>query len=171
MDISVDLEHQKNGQETGSKRKFIIIIGIVILLVFISVLVILLCKSQNEMIKTEEPSDISIRFFDADMNDVFDEALWYPAADIVGIMIQWEGGTPDTIKMFATPGGSETMEETELLVTKSIKDGEHVVLLPLPADQLKRLYMTHVYFELDFQGNIITSEDYNFIYDDTENTL
>ncbi len=169
LNISVDLEHKKEGQGTGSKRKFIIIIGIVILLVFISVLVILLCKPQNEMTKMEEPSDISIRFFDADMNDVFDEALWYHAADIVVIMIQWEEGTPDTIKMFATPSGSETMEETELLVTKSIKDGEHVVLLSLPADQLKRLYMTHVYFELDFQGNIITSEDYNFIYDDTEN--
>lgn len=170
LNISVDLEHKKEGQGTGSKRKFIIIIGIVILLL-ISVLVILLYKPQNEMTKTEEPSDISIIFFDADMNDVFDEALWYHAADIVGIMIQWEGETPDTIKMFATPSGSETMEETELLVTKSIKDGEHVALLPLPADQLKRLYMTHVYFELDFQGNIITSEDYNFIYDDTENTL
>ncbi len=172
LGISVDLEHKKDGQQgTASKRKLIIIIGMAILLVLISVLVILLCKSQNKMIKTEEPSDISIRFFGADMNDVFDEALWYPAAHIVGIMIQWEGETPDTIKMFATPSGSETMEETELLVTKSVKDGEHVALLPLPADQLKRLYMAHVYFELDFQGNIITSEDYNFIYDDMENTL
>lgn len=51
------------------------------------------------------------------------EALWYNAAQIESILIQWDGGTPDTIKMFSIPSGTETAERTELLLTKAVSDG------------------------------------------------
>ena len=93
-----------------------------------------------------------------------EEALWYNSAQIESILIQWEGGTPDNIKMFATPSGTETMSETELLLTKVVLDGDTVELLD--ADTLKDKFMTHVYFQLDFGENIVTSDVYNIFYDE-----
>ena len=78
-------------------------------------------------------------------------------------MIQWEGGCPNTIKMFATPNGSNTIDETKLLLTKEVKDNDFVELLD--ADAFRDEFMIHVYFQLDFAGTIVTSPDYNVIYE------
>lgn len=105
----------------------------------------------------------SIRFFDGDQNEVMSEALWYNAANIESILIQWDGGALDNIKLFSTPSGSETTEMTELLLTKMILDGESVALLD--ADVLKDGFQNHVYFELDFGSEIISSEVFNVFFD------
>ena len=103
-----------------------------------------------------------VQFYDKDQNIVSDVALWYNAAEIDSILIQWEGGTPDNIKVFYTPGGTETQEQTELLITKSIPDGDTVVLLN--ADVLDEIGQGHVYFELNFGETIVVSDIYNIIY-------
>lgn len=110
-------------------------------------------------VSEETPIITKITFFDCNKETVLDDALWYDAALIEGIMIQWEGGCPDTIKMFAVPSGSNTIEETKLLLTKEVTDGDNVELLD--ADLLREEYMSHVYFQLDFQGKIVSSDDYN----------
>lgn len=110
-------------------------------------------------VSKETPIITKITFFDCNKETVLDDALWYDAALIEGIMIQWEGGCPDTIKMFAVPSGSNTIEETKLLLTKEVTDGDNVELLD--ADLLREEYMSHVYFQLDFQGKIVSSDDYN----------
>lgn len=104
-----------------------------------------------------------IRFFDGEQNEVVAEALWYNAANIESVLIQWEGGSPDNIKMFATPSGTETTEMTELLLTKSISDGETVALLD--ADALKAGFQNHVFFELDFGDEVISSDIFNVFFD------
>lgn len=106
----------------------------------------------------------SVQFYDSDQNIVTDVALWYNAAQIDSILIQWEGGTPNSIKGFFTPSGTETEEETQLLMTKSIPDGDTAALLN--ADVLKEISQGHVYFELDFGETIITSDDFNITYND-----
>lgn len=115
----------------------------------------------------KEPVIKSIAFYDCDQNEVLPEALWYNSAQIESILIQWEGGTPDNIKMFATPGGTETMEETELLLTKNVLDGDCVGLLD--ADALKGKYQVHIFFQLEFGEENITSDLYNVFYDETWN--
>lgn len=78
---------------------------------------------------------------------------------------KWTGGTPATVKMFFTPAGSETMEDTELLVTRSPDDGETALLIS--SDSLHRdNLMGHLYFELDFgDGCVVTANDlYNIYY-------
>lgn len=100
-----------------------------------------------------------VQFYDKDQNIVSDVALWYNAAEIDSILIQWEGGTPDNIKVFYTPGGTETQEQTELLITKSIPDGDTVALLS--ADVLDEIDQGHVYFELNFGETIVVSDIYN----------
>lgn len=113
-----------------------------------------------------QPKIIQITFYDEDQNKVESEALWYNAARIESILIQWEGGYPDHIKMFGTPSGTETMELTELLLTKSVLDGESVALLD--ADALKDIFQTHVYFELYFGDSLIVASDlYNMFYDES----
>lgn len=91
------------------------------------------------------------------------EALWYNAAQIESILIQWDDGTPDNIKMFSTPSGSETTELTELLLTKIIRDGDSAELLS--ADALKGCFQSHVFFELDFSGTVVVSDSYNVFFD------
>ena len=113
----------------------------------------------------QQPQITQITFYDEDQNKVEPEALWYNAAHIESIMIQWEGGPLDHIKMFGTPSGTETMEMTELLLTKSVLDGDGVALLN--ADVLKGIFQTHLYFELYFGENLIVASDlYNVFYDE-----
>lgn len=107
------------------------------------------------------PSITKIVFYDCDKEVVRDEALWYDASRIEGILLEWEGGCPDTIKMFAVPSGSNTIEETKLLLTKEVTDGDNVELID--ADLLREEYMSHIYFQLDFQGTIITSDEFNVL--------
>ena len=111
---------------------------------------------------TATPIINRVQFYDKDQNIVSDVALWYNAAEIDSILIQWEGGTPDNIKVFYTPGGTETQEQTELLMTKSIPDGDTVVLLS--ADALEEVGQGHVYFELNSGETVVVSDIYNIIY-------
>ena len=107
---------------------------------------------------------LSVRFYDSRQNEVTDEALWYNAAKIDSILIQWNGSSPNSIKMLATPSGSETMEDTELLLTKAVLDGDTAALLS--AETLTDISMSHVYFELDYGHVVLTSEIFNVFYDE-----
>ncbi len=107
------------------------------------------------------PAITKIVFYDCNKNEVSDDAYWYDASLIDEIMIQWEGGCPDSIKMFAVPAGSNTIEETKLLLTKEVTDGDNVELIG--ADLLRQEYMSHIYFQLDFQKTIILSDIYNVL--------
>lgn len=136
----------------------------------LAITLILICiktvSGVEEKVEGEQaPTIKSITFYDENQEIVDAEALWYNSANIESILVQWEGGTPNSIQMFATPSGSETLDETELLLTKAVKDGDRVELLD--ADPLKDGYMLHVYFQLDFgNGNIIISDLYNIFYDE-----
>lgn len=135
------------------------IIAIILAIIF---LVVWIHNKNSDTIKV--PNIKSITFYDCNQDVVMEEALWYNSAQIESILIQWEGGTPDNIKMFATPSGTETMSETELLLTKVVLDGDPVELLD--ADTLKDKFMTHVYFQLEFGENIVISDMYNVFYDE-----
>ncbi len=111
------------------------------------------------------PALRTVRFYDKDQNIVDAEALWYNAARIEIILLRWEGGTPTNVRVFRIPTGSETMEQMELLLTKSIPDGDEFALLG--AEILKDIGMSnHIFFELDFGTEIVTSEEYNILYDE-----
>lgn len=154
-------------EETSGMEKNKINIGTSLGLIAVTIFAILLIVIITTLLsdKNSPPSIKSITFYDNNQNEVLPVALWYNSAQIESILIQWEGGTPDNIKMFATPSGTETMDETELLLTKSILDGDSVTLLD--ADSLKNKFQTHVFFQLDFGTNIITSDIYNVFYDET----
>lgn len=113
----------------------------------------------------DSPALKTVRFYDKDQNIVDAEALWYNAARIEIILLRWEGGTPTNVRVFRIPTGSETMEHMELLLTKSIPDGDEFALLD--AEILKDIGMSnHLFFELDFGTEIVTSEEYNILYDE-----
>ena len=111
-----------------------------------------------------EPVLESIRFYDASQREVNSEALWYNAARMDSILIDWANGSPDQIKVFYTPSGSETLEQTQLLLTKAVLDGDSSALLS--ADPLHREDLHgHLYFELSFGDTVVTSELYNVFFD------
>ena len=158
---SYEPEIQPTPRLNASKIGFLIG-GLIILVLILGLLITQIPEKTKKSSVTASPTITSITFYDSEQNEVTEEALWYDAARMESILIQWEGGTPDNIKMFATPSGSETIEETELLLTKSVKDGDFVELLD--ADSLKYGYQNHVFFELDFGGVIVTSDLYNIFY-------
>ena len=117
----------------------------------------------EDSVAESSPALKAVRFYDGDQNRVDAEALWYNAARIEIILLQWEGGTPTSIRVFRIPTGSETMEQMELLLTKSIPDGDETALLD--AEILKDIETSHLFFELDFGTEIVTSEEYNIFYE------
>lgn len=166
----LDLELSKPEESAGKNKKMNLFswLGWVVAIVAVCLLCIVLTGQNRSAGVTDDNTQIqktikSIRFFDSDQNEVIAEALWYNAANIESILIQWDGDTLDNIKLFSTPSGTETTEMTELLLTKVISDGESVALLD--ADVLKDGFQNHVYFELDFGGEIISSDVFNVFFD------
>ena len=165
--LSQILEIELCGEEVCHKKKtFQGILGWIVaavlgigLLVALAVLVY-----RKEAVVQTVPAITNITFYDEDKNPVEQEALWYNSAQIESILVQWVGGTPDNIKMFATPTGTETLDKTELLLTKSVLDGNTVELLD--ADPLKDKFQVHVYFQLEFGETVVTSDLYNIFYDE-----
>ena len=88
---------------------------------------------------------------------------WYNFALFDTILIQWEGGTPNNIKIFYRVGLEEYAEQTELLVTKTILDGDTAALFG--ASVLEPHSQGHFYFELDFGKTVIVSDTYNMYYE------
>lgn len=159
LDIELEENMIATNNTIGLKELLGWIIAVILAIIFLSVWI------HNKKTDTiNVPNIKKITFYDCNKDVVLDEALWYNSAKIESILIQWEGGTPDNIKMFATPSGTETMSETELLLTKVVLDGDTIELLD--ADTLKDKFMTHVYFQLDFGENIVTSDMYNIFYDE-----
>ncbi len=140
----------------------------VVALVFGMMLVSLIRKQTGNAADSaaeSSPALKTVQFYDKNQNIVAAEALWYNAARIELILLQWEGGTPTNVRVFRIPTGSETMEQMELLLTKSIPDGDEFALLD--AEIIKNIGMSnHIFFELDFGTEIVTSEEYNILYDE-----
>lgn len=126
-------------------------------------------QANGDNISAQESGQVptikNIRFYDKDAKLVEAEALWYNAAAIESILVQWEGGYVDHIKMFYTPSGTETLDQTELLLTWPVLDGDTVTLMD--SDALKEISMGDIYFQLDFMGTVVTSELYNVLYDES----
>lgn len=168
--LDLDVELLKTEESVGNKKKLTWVgwLGWAVALVAVCLLCIVLTGQNRPAEVAGSDTQIqktikSVRFFDSNQNEVVAEALWYNAANIESILIQWDGGFPDNIKLFSTPSGTETTEMTELLLTKVILDGESVALLN--ADVLKDGVQSHVYFELDFGGEIISSDVFNVFFD------
>lgn len=175
LELNIMLETEESDGFSESKKKAVIWkIGwaLAAVMTVISLILIMVLARPKEQADSAEDSTIqgspvpalkTVRFYDKDENIVEAEALWYNAAGIELILLQWEGGTPNSVRVFRIPSGSETMEQMELLLTKSILDGEDFVLLD--AGILKDIGMSHLFFELDFGAEIVTSEEYNVFYE------
>lgn len=150
---------------TRSGRLGWLMAGLFLILFLCSTAALLKTGAPANTVQTELPTIRSVIFYDSNQNQVNAEALWYNAAQIESILIQWDGGTPDNIKMFSIPSGTETTEMTELLLTKMVSDGDSAELLN--ADALKGRFQSHVFFELDFGGAVIASDQYNIFFDET----
>lgn len=110
-----------------------------------------------------DPTIKSVRFYDSDQQIIRDMDGWYNFALFDTILIQWEGGTPNNIKIFYRAGLGEGVELTELLVTKKILDGDTAALFG--ANVLEPYIQGHFYFELDFGETVIMSDTYNMYYE------
>ena len=109
------------------------------------------------------PTIKSVQFYDSDQQIIRDMDGWFNFALIDTILIQWEGGTPNNIKVFYRVSLDEYAEQTELLATKTILEGDTVALFG--ANVLEPHTQGHFYFELDFGETVIVSDTYNVYYE------
>lgn len=160
----LEFELELSTTETVSNRRMIVSwLGWGIAALLLMVMILICVRQRMKEPDAVAPAIKTIRFYDENQMEVMEEALWYNAAQMDSILIQWEGGSPNNIKMFFIPSGSEMTEATELLLTKPILDGDTVALLS--ADTLTDITQGHLYFVLEFGGTSVASEDFNVFYD------
>lgn len=107
-------------------------------------------------------TELTATFYDKEQNEVSAEALWYNLRDVDHILVEWTGVTPNTVRLFYTPAGTETGEQTQLLMTKGPLDGDSKIVLSLSELDKTALY-GHFQIELAF-GERKTTHDYNVFY-------
>ncbi|MCM1189040.1 MAG: helix-turn-helix domain-containing protein [bacterium] len=164
QDINQEQDTDQNNDGGRRRKNFSVLNHILIAgmaLAALAVIVVLLYVLRFEK---SSPEFQCIRFYDSNMQEVEAEALWYNAAQITCIYVQWDGDTPDTVKIFSTPGGSELLEETELLSTQVMLHDENFLLLS--AEPLKNISQGHIFFGLDCGDNVVISETYNLFYEE-----
>ncbi len=112
-----------------------------------------------------QPRVVSVRFYDSEQREVLDEALWYNAAYIESILIQWEGpAAPDSISIYYIPGGSDMIEYGKFLSTREIVDAGTAALLN-PQVLKDEQISGYVTFTLNYGGFSVNSDQYNIFYD------
>lgn len=115
-------------------------------------------------------AEITVSFYDAENNEVYAPALWYNFANVATIKVKWVGATPETVRMYYTPAGTDTIDETTLIGLKSprnesVADGEiSFAVAELDIPDISSL-MGHLQIDLDYGATKVTSEIYNVIYD------
>lgn len=110
-------------------------------------------------------TEFTATFYDKEQNIVQEEALWYNLAEADSILVKWTGMTPNAVRLFYTPAGTETAEQTQLLMTKTPLDGDSEVILSLSKlDKAGIGMFGHFQIELTY-GTKIDTKDYNVFYD------
>lgn len=114
-------------------------------------------------------TDITIVFLDGENNEVPAEALWYNMAHVDRILVKWTGATPETVQVYYTPSGTETIDQIELLCTKAL--WVNTSEIAFSTEELSFAEMEyvqgHLQIELGFGEKKVSSEIYNVFYDTT----
>lgn len=110
-------------------------------------------------------AELSVMFRDKDGDEVLPMALWYNFAGIHDIHVQWTGATPQSVRVYYTPSGTETLEQMELLEIKAPLDGDHEAVIVLPDSDVRDFY-GHLQIDLDYGDKKISSDTYNVFYDE-----
>lgn len=106
----------------------------------------------------------SILFYDADANVVEKDAGWYNMAYIQYMVISWVGQIPETVEIYLTPTGSNTIEEKHLVVTKATNRETTSILINLESLRYEGL-SCHMTLTLNYGESAVSVGDINVIYD------
>lgn len=165
--LGIEIEFPREEKAALKKRLFVWggWITAAVLLLGVICIGIYIVSAPEVIEKTDtQPGVTSVCFYDSRQKEVRDEALWYNAAHIEGILVQWEGAAPVSISIHYIPGGTNMVEYTELLATKEILDTGTAALLSADALKNKKI-MGHVTFMLDYGSFTVYSDQYNIFYD------
>lgn len=165
--LGIEIEFPREEKAALKKRLFVWggWITAAVLLLGVICIGIYIVSAPEVIEKTDtQPGVTSVCFYDSRQKEVRDEALWYNAAYIESILVQWEGAAPVSISIHYIPGGTNMVEYTELLATKEILDTGTAALLSADALKDKKI-MGHVTFMLDYGSFTVYSDQYNIFYD------
>ncbi len=165
--LGIEIEFPREEKAALKKRLFVWggWITAAVLLLGVICIGIYIVSAPEVIEKTDtQPGVTSVCFYDSRQKEVRDEALWYNAAHIESILVQWEGAAPVSISIHYIPGGTNMVEYTELLATKEILDTGTAALLSADALKNKKI-MGHVTFMLDYGSFTVYSDQYNIFYD------
>ncbi len=165
--LGIEIEFAREEKAALKKRLFVWggWITAAVLLLGVICIGIYIVSAPEVIEKTDtQPGVTSVCFYDSRQKEVRDEALWYNAAYIESILVQWEGAAPVGISIHYIPGGTNMVEYTELLATKEILDTGTAALLSADALKNKKI-MGHVTFMLDYGSFTVYSDQYNIFYD------
>ncbi len=110
-------------------------------------------------------AEIRVAFLDGNGREVQTGDGWYNTAVLSQIIVSWDGPTPDTVRFFFTPTGTEVMDQEELLQTLAPLDGENSVTLS--ASVLRRQdLMGHLTVALGYGNETRQTDPWNVFYDE-----
>lgn len=163
MDMPVEQSPESTGKLAHSRLIYFFCAFAVAIIVIAAILAVRFIHSPSAEEDAAFYAIDNIRFYDSEQNEVLPEANWLTAYLIDSILIDYTGSDLQTVKVFFTPSGTETAEDSELLITKPVTSDGAVLL---PADSLHRdSLMGHIQIELDFGSTTVKSELINIIYD------
>ncbi len=121
-------------------------------------------SAKDEMLPPEEPEILpsinGVKFYDDGQDIVGGEDSWYDLEKIDSILVSWAGGTPENIRLFYTPIGTDTGQRAELLLTEPAMEGDSDALIN--ADALRQKGEGHAWLELEFGGDVVKTQTYGF---------
>lgn len=104
-----------------------------------------------------------VTFYDKEGEEVLPKSSWYNMAKVDHLLVQWTGKTPNTVRMFYTPSGTEMEEHIELLQTKAPQYGDCEIVLPMEDIDITDM-LGHMEIELDY-GDEKTTSMFNVVND------
>lgn len=109
-------------------------------------------------------TELAVTFYDAEGREVEQDALWYNLYWVEEILVHWTGTSPDTVRAYYTPSGTEMADQLELLQTKMVLDGDGQTTFSM-AEWERSDWHGDLQIELDYGDSKVVSDLYNVFLD------
>ena len=120
---------------------------------------------QRYRLEQVQQTRVAVMFSDGAGKALRPKDGWYDLGKASSVTVAWAGLTPDTVRLFYTPSGTDTAEETRLLGVRVPEDGGGEVSFAITELDMPASLLGHIQAELDYGTVKAVSEIYKAVYE------
>ena len=120
---------------------------------------------QRYRLEQVQQTRVAVMFSDGAGKALRPKDGWYDLGKASSVTVAWAGLTPDTVRLFYTPSGTDTAEETRLLGVRVPEDGGGEVSFAITELDMPASLLGHIQAELDYGTAKAVSEIYKAVYE------